>query len=557
VPVFPWTAPIRYAPTRRMSSLAVRILHDDGALPQVRDDWARLLAVTPLASGFQSYAWFLSCRAALRSEASLFVLVIADGTETVGILPTELGPNRDLRLVGTRVSNYLGPVYRPERLPALVQALARFLAAEREISLLDLAGLRDGSPFLAALRAADIPGWGGAHVVETGRCPYIDLSRGWDAVYAGRSASTRANAARKWKALERLGRLEFVVATDPCAVEAALPVMFELFAARWERRHESSGFAAHQRGFHERAAPALARAGHLELALLRLDGEIVAFHYGVRAGSVTSSYVLSHARPLEVCSPGALLLIRTLEAAGRRRDPEYDFSLGEEAYKDTWATGARGVFRLLRARHGVRPPLAASWRGLASGVWASMRGIESLRRLRREGVRRALLRMPARLAPDAPGLPAGPQGTWNVYRLRAGPSPDVAAVTWRYAEMRARLSPRLLELAVDRTFRGDTLLVLVRRERPVGIAWRATPARSAVVTGGADAGPGAAVYYHPVPAENLGLHDVVRALAGLDASGGPVTVVTSAPIALAGAEHVHSFRGDHRFTGRRRQGGGV
>src|ERR1051325_10294375 len=80
---------------------------------------------------------------------------------------------------------------------------------------------------------------------------------------------------------------------------------------------------------------------------------------GTRARGIPSSSAPGHDNPLNVFSPGQLLLVRPLEAAARRGDPEYDFSLGEEAYKEAWASSTRGVFRVLRWRRGVRSALEA------------------------------------------------------------------------------------------------------------------------------------------------------------------------------------------------------
>jgi len=64
------------------------VVTDDATLAGLEAEWRRLLAVTPLASGFQSFAWVTTCRAALpRRGARLLTLVVRDGSEPVAILP--------------------------------------------------------------------------------------------------------------------------------------------------------------------------------------------------------------------------------------------------------------------------------------------------------------------------------------------------------------------------------------------------------------------------------------------------------------------------------------
>jgi len=493
------------------------VVTDDATLAALEAEWRRLLAVTPLASGFQSFAWLTTCRAALpRRAARLLALVVRDDSEPVAILPTELGAGGRLRLIGDVVSNYLGPVYRPERVHDLVDALAAWLVADGRVRLLDFRGLREGSPFVDALCSRPVHGWSESRIVRTSTCPTVDLSVGWEALRVRRTSKRRSNDARKWRALERFGHVEYVEVIEPGAIELVLPTMFRLFRERWRGRHESAGFAGRFREFHERAAPALAAAGHLKLSLLKVDGEVVAFSYGVRAGAGTSGYVVAHDDRVGICSPGRLLLLRLFEAAVKRGDPEYDFSLGEEAYKSVWATGTRGVFRVLRWRRRSRAAVTARAHALGSRAWVAARSIGWLRTVRREGVRR-LVSGTTRTT-DGDGL-------WNVYRVarrHAGGAARVArAPTFR--EMTRDLSPpSLLRLAADRCFRGDALLLLYAGASPLGVVWRAASARRSLVTGGRDVGA-AEVYYHPVPAAGRAVGDVVRALA--DIADGPAEFV--------------------------------
>src|SRR5262249_52099832 len=157
-------------------------------------DWTRLLSLTPMGSGFQSPAWIGACRAGLPGAAPpLFTLVARAADEVVGILPTTLHRGGVLRFVGEAVSNYLGPVYAPAHVLAVTAAWADFLAHDARVRLIDLCGLRAGSPFLTALCSASLPGFGPATAVETASCPYLDLRPGWEEIYARRKGKQRAN----------------------------------------------------------------------------------------------------------------------------------------------------------------------------------------------------------------------------------------------------------------------------------------------------------------------------------------------------------------------------
>src|SRR5581483_5234092 len=481
----------------------------------------------------------------------LFTLVVRDGSEVIGIVPTELDAGGDLCFVGDAVADYSGPVYRRARVEDVVRATVALLGAERRVTLLDLQGLREASPFVASLRRDEGREWSEARTIQIATAPYIDLSAGWDAVFARLKHKHRANFVRKWKALERFGALEFSETGEPAEVLDALPEIFALFRRRWAGRRESGGFAGRHRPFHERVAPALAAAGHLRVSTLRLDGRLIAFSYGLAAGDATSSYVLAHDDALGVYSPGGVLVTRLFEAACRRGETEYDMSVGEEDFKNAWATGVRGVFRLLRWRRRSPARLTGELRRLGNQAWVTGRSVPWLRRLKREGVRRfALGPRPFASEPDVPGLAAGDGRTWHVHRIACAPESelDVGVRPWTYGAMTGRLSPRLLALAADRNYRGDVLLAVQSRGHLVGVVWRAEGARRGRVTGGHDVPPEAPVYYHPIATRGRHVLDVVRALSQVAGSAAGFVVVARSRLAGERAQHLRSFRDDARFT---------
>jgi len=530
--------------------LEVDVVDDDAAFARLAPDWDALFADTPEATGFQAFAWPVTCRAHVSEpDRRLFALVVRDGAQPIGILPTELGPRGDLAFIGAAVSNYLGPVFRRGRVDDVVDALAAFVDAEPAIRLVDFGALRTDIPFLRAWSARGRPGWRPATAVRTARCPYVDLSPGWKGILARRKGASRTLLARKQKSLARLGRVELVETGDPDAVRAALPAMFALFADRWYGRHESGGFADRRREFHTHAAPALAAAGHVRLSLLTLDGHVIAFVYGIRGARGTSSYVIAHDGALAAQSPGAVLLARVLESACARGDPEYDFSLGDEEYKDAWATGTRDVLRLVQWRRRPSAAVRGTIRIVGSRAWDVARSVRSVRNLKREGLRRWLFGPPpADVRADAPGLAAGTAHAWHVLRVTPRPGMNgVRAATWSYDEMRARLSPRLLALALERSYRNDAVVPVYDGDRLVGVAWRACPGRREVVLGGRDVAADAPVYYHPVAAPGRTMDDVVRALASIEAGRSELVLVAQGADLGEDVRALGRFAADLRF----------
>jgi hypothetical protein len=297
---------------------------------------------------------------------------------------------------------------------------------------------------------------------------------------------------------------------------ALLPDLFALFEGRWTTRQTSGGFAEYQRGFHRTVLQHLER-DVFRLSLLLLDDDVIAFSYGLQADGGTTSYIVAHDDRFRACSPGLLLLLHVLEAATRRRDTHYDFSLGRAPYKDSWADDEQRVYRVVVGKHCHR--LAAQ-----SRAWSALRDVPRLRRLKLEGVSALWKDRPvATVLADTPGIQAGPEGLWLVQQVRPQVRPaNVRVRPFQYAEHGHQLSPRALELAVERSFRGDTAFAVERGEQLLGCVWRARESRRELISGGTSEDQ--EVWYHPVAAQA----DELRTIADSVAVEGSLLVSTSA-----------------------------
>lgn len=500
------------APTR------VSVLRDPAADPSLPDTWAALLAKTPQGSGFHSWAWV---GAHWAEVAQPRIAVIRQGSRPVAIFALQLVGSR-LTWLAARRSNYCGPVFDPEALPAVVEGFEKLveILAPRTV---DLPALRERSPFFAAIRSRALGGLGAPAVVNTIGCPEIDLRPGMGAIWARHKSRQRNTWRRKRKKLAALGSLVYEELVDAEAIEAALPRAVELYEARWEGLSVDKPFGREDQPFQRAAARALARDGHVQLSVLRLDGEIIAFAYALRARGIGSSYTLAHDERYAPFSPGLLLLLEILGRAAERGDPSFDFSLGDAPYKAQWSTGRQEVFR-------VAWGAGARRRAAVDRAKAALRRSARLRRLKQQGVRGVLAR---------PSVPASIE--WWVQRLDvaagvAGGEVGVEVEPMELAAMRRWLDEACFGLAMARAFRGDRLLMVREGGVPRAIVWAVTGARRELVTGGRVTLGSEEIYVQPIPlGEGIELPRLVRALGpGLLVSEGPVA---GRPLARFFADH--------------------
>ncbi|MEM9462219.1 MAG: GNAT family N-acetyltransferase [Myxococcota bacterium] len=497
----------------------VSVIQDPAAEPSLPDTWAALLAKTPQGSGFHSWAWVGAHLAEVEQPR---IAVIRQGSRPIAIFALQLVGSR-LTWLAVRRGNYCGPVFDPEAMPAVVEGFEMLVTilAPRTV---DLPALRERSPFFAAIRARALGRLGAPAVVNTIGCPEIDLRPGMDAIGARHKSRQRNTWRRKRKKLAALGALVYEELVDAEAIEAALGRAVELYEARWEGLHVDKPFGREDQPFQRAAARALARDGHVQMSVLRLDGEIIAFAYALRARGISSSYTLAHDERYAPFSPGLLLLLELLGRAAERGDPSFDFSLGDAPYKALWSTGRQEVFRVVWGA-GARRRVAVD------RAKAVMRRSAWLRRLKQHGVRGAIAR---------PAAPASIE--WWVQRLdavvgTAGGELEVEPMD--LAAMRRWLDEARFGLAMARAFRGDRLLMVREAGIPRAAVWAVTGARRAVVTGGQVALGTEEVYVQPIPlGEGLERRWLVQALGpGLLVSEGPVA---GRPLARFFADH--SFR---------------
>ena len=170
-------------------------------------------------------------------------------------------------------------------------------------------------------------------------------SGGWDEYLASRSANFRQQLARRRRALEGAGAVDFRLA-DKFSLDRDLDTLFALHRARWGSRR--SDFA--DTGFHrELAHTALAR-GWLRLWLLELDRRPVAAWHGFQVGGVASYYQAGRDPAYDRYSAGFVLLAHTLRAAIEEGATEYRFGRGSEGFKYRFTRDDPGLETIAIAR---------------------------------------------------------------------------------------------------------------------------------------------------------------------------------------------------------------
>lgn len=243
-------------------------------------------------------------------------------------------PLRVARFIGHGPADQLGPVAPAGERRAAASALWR----AGEVS----------SPRWDLILAERLPGdedWSPtarSRVVRRESSPVVRIDGlDWEEYLGARSANFRQQVRRRERKLVREHAVGYRLSDDPTRLSADLDTLFALHEARWGPG--SGAFPATRRAFHRDFAALALERGWLRLWLAEVDGRAIAAWYGFRFGEAEWYYQASRDPAWEHSSVGFVLLAHTIREAFRDGMREYRLLLGDEPYKERFATGDPGL----------------------------------------------------------------------------------------------------------------------------------------------------------------------------------------------------------------------
>lgn len=319
-----------------------------------------------------------------------------------------LGPARTgplvLRPPGLGVSDYLDLLLPGDReqAAAAAGALLDWLIRASGWDLLDLPNLPNESPTADLLAQAAAERGLGLLSRETHPRPYVRLEGSWEQYLASRPQKLRYNLRSRRRRLAELGDVGFRHSTTPDEVAGLLDGAVGIHAHRWAGQHTSTTFSrsATARRFYAEACTRMAGRGWVDLSMLELNGRAVAFCLAFVYGEKLYYYLPAFEPAYAAYGPSVDLLAHLIETAYARGLREVDLMLGDEPYKEPWATGQRGTTRVVVAAPGARGRAAlVAFRGYLA-LREQARRSALVQRVRRYGVGELKQVVGARMGPD-------------------------------------------------------------------------------------------------------------------------------------------------------------
>lgn len=327
------------------------------ALAQWRSWIAQGACVGPFQTADWLAAWYATLgRASCRSPLFVFVSRRADGAPLLA-LPLVREYRRGLRRIefaDLGVTDYVAPLLGQacpqvaEEIDAMLAALRRALEGADLLAMPKLASTVEGRPNPLLRLPGTLPSQLYGNLVTIG-----DDFEAWR---YSREKTHRKELERSWRVFSRYRDAAFSLpedAAEAVTVMAALENLqrSSIVGKGWAYILDQPGYTA----FYRRLLSDGLATGDTVLSALTAEGEVVAALLGVRRGDYYGMIRIGAASGRwRTCSPGRLVIERTMAALHARGVRRFDFTIGDYPYK-------KGFQPRVLPLHEVTVPL--SWRG--------------------------------------------------------------------------------------------------------------------------------------------------------------------------------------------------
>lgn len=309
--------------------------------------WNALAAESPTRSIFQTYQWVSSWEKIFKEQCDPWYLSVEDRSGIVGVAPLmicrESLSKRVVRFLGDGKADYCDFLLAGNRPAVLEKIFDPVFAAQDRWDAIVLNGIPSESPTIPWIRA--ICRNAGYHLLE--RILYLSpvLLMKDRREEVGRIFN-KSGLRRRQNYFQRQGRLDYKTLSNG-DVLLYLDRFFEQHIARWAGTVTPSLFLdVRNQAFYRALAQEMSGIGWLVLSVVELDGQPLAMHYGFDYNGrflwYKPSFDIVHAKH----SPGLVLLRYLIGTAIEQQLDEFDFSIGDEPFKERFSNKIRTTVQL-------------------------------------------------------------------------------------------------------------------------------------------------------------------------------------------------------------------
>lgn len=321
--------------------------------------WMRLVSADPAATIFHTSRFLRRWCRHLRGRCDLRLRFVERDGELIGVVPEvrEVEAAADGRRTvahfagGYHVTDYLGPVSRPEDRADVVDAWFAALAAEDDWDQLTAGGLAEDAGWHDLIAArAEAAGFTVTGPTREDVCPVIDVSGGWDGYLDRLTSKQRHEIRRKARRLSREASTVKLVNADPEELHGEVDRFIELAATA--EGEKGRFFDDEKAAFFHSLAAEFGPDRRFRIHRLDIDGGVAAYVVSLVFGDRWGLYNSAFERSLGHLSPGMVLVGEVIRIAAEHGCCTFDLLRGDEPYKYRFGAVDRPIQRVVIARGG-------------------------------------------------------------------------------------------------------------------------------------------------------------------------------------------------------------
>jgi CelD/BcsL family acetyltransferase involved in cellulose biosynthesis len=306
-------------------------------------DWDGLVETDPDATLFHSSS-YLKVYWEEFGANRLQIALVHDGEDDVAAAALDFRDGTAAWLGGFDVTDYMGPIGRPEVRDRSAKEFMSAMAARDDWRRADLAGLPARSPWLSALRRGAEDAGLVAEMTEDGVAPFVRLPSSYHDYLEGLPGKLRHEIRRK----DRRLRASFPDVRLVDATPATVPDDLERFVDMHRSSAGDKGrfMVPGMELFFRRLADALLPGGRFRVAFLEAGGTKIAGSVGFRHGDRFLLYNSAFDHEYRQLSPGLVLVSELIRSAIGERCRVFDMLKGDLPYKYRYGARRQRMMRL-------------------------------------------------------------------------------------------------------------------------------------------------------------------------------------------------------------------
>jgi len=337
-------------------SMHTKVEFGRDALERHITTWDQAVSESRLDTVFLTHGWLNACLDVFVRDECFLLPTVWEDERLIGAAALQMHSGV-IEFVGKERGDYLGVILAKELSDSAAQQVTQMIldaAADAcpRFRRFHLQKVRADSGLLRYLEGAS-----GVHCIRTEHivAPSMDMERSSEAL-------KKKSLVRHERKLQRMGNLTSETYTREADIAPRLETFFEQHIRRWENTPFPSLFLSQpNKEFYRALVKRLDETGMLRFTTLMLDQQLIASHFGFCRAGVFTWYKPTFEPQMSKYSPGEVLIKQLIERARDEGCNEFDFTLGNEAFKQRFATENRDVFELTVYRSRLRAAIAQAY----------------------------------------------------------------------------------------------------------------------------------------------------------------------------------------------------